>query len=101
MRNDIGRTDADREYRAAYAAHYTGRDLPGALQLYMQVVASHPSAQAAGYSRSQVENIVKAVVPTQEILHAHLRLAVAHFERPGASETVPVAVTSLPSGPSP
>lgn len=101
MRNDMERTEAGRLYRAAYTAHYTGRDLPGALRLYMQVVASHPNGQEAGYSRSQVENIVKAVVPKQEILDAHLKLAFAHFERPGASETAQVAVTLLPSGPSP
>lgn len=101
MRNDMELTEAGRQYRAAYAAHYMGRDLPGALQLYMQVVALHPNAQEAGYSRSQVENIVKAVVPKQEILDAHLRLAVAHFEHPGALETVQVDDTPLPSTPSP
>ena len=84
-RRIFGKRDA---YRAAYAAHYTGRDLPMALQLYRQVVASHPNALEAGYSRSQVENIVKAVVPTEEILDAQMKLALAHFQRVGASEAM-------------
>ena len=35
MRNHTELTDAGRQYAAAYDAHYGGRDLPVALQLYM------------------------------------------------------------------
>ena len=72
-------TEAGRQYAAAYAAHYTGRDLPGALQLYVKLLASHPGAQEAGYSRMQVQNIVNAVVPQQELLGAQVELALAHL----------------------
>ena len=44
-------TEASRQYAAAYAAHYTERDLPGALQLYVNVIASHPDEQEADFSR--------------------------------------------------
>ena len=79
-RNDRELTEAGRQYATAYAAHYKGHDLPAALQLYMNVMASHPDAQEAGYSGAQVQNIVNAVVPKQELLNAQMELARAHFE---------------------
>jgi hypothetical protein len=84
--------EAARENAAAYAAHYSER-LAKALRLYKKIMASHASAPEAGYSRTQVQNIVHAVVPVQELLDAHLELALAHLEHqisPGA-EPIPVA----------
>ena len=75
MSNETAVTDVRRQYAAAYAAHYTERDLPAALQLYRKVMASHPSALEAGYSRAQIHNIVNAVVPKQEIQDAQIELA--------------------------
>jgi hypothetical protein len=65
MQNKIELTQAGRQYAAAYAAHYTEHDLPMAMQLYRQVMASHPSDPEAEYSRFQIQNIVNAVVPKQ------------------------------------
>ena len=81
MRNETVPIAASRQYAAAYAVHYTGRDLPVALQLYKQLMASHPSTQEAGYSRTQVQNIVNTVVPKQELLDAQMGLVLVHFER--------------------
>jgi hypothetical protein len=97
MRNDTELTEAGREYAAAYAAHYTGRDLPVALQLYMRVMASHPGAQEAGYSRTQVQNIVNAVVPKQELLNAQIELARAHLEHEGPPDAGRIPVRPLAS----
>jgi hypothetical protein len=36
MRTETEPTETNQQYAAAYAAHYTGRDLPLALQLYRQ-----------------------------------------------------------------
>lgn len=83
MRNVNESTEAGRQYAAAYAAHYKGRDLPAALQLYIKVIASHPDAKEAGYSRAQVHNIVNTVVPKQELLDAEIELSRAHFEHGG------------------
>jgi hypothetical protein len=81
---DAGRqTEASRQYAAAYAAHYTERDLPGALRLYVNVIASHPNEQEANFSRVQVQNIVNAVVPKQELFDAQVNLAAAHFAHEG------------------
>ena len=81
MRNEMKNTEAGRQYAAAYAAHYTGRDLPLALQLYRKLMASHPSDQESGNSQAQVQNIVNTVVPKQELVEAQIEMALAHFER--------------------
>ena len=83
MRHEPEPTVTSQQYAAAYAAHYTGRDLPLALQLYKKLIASHPGAKEAGYARMQVQNIVNAVVPKQELLDAQMALAFAHFEHEG------------------
>jgi hypothetical protein len=90
MRNVTESTEAGRQYEAAYAAHYKGCDLPAALQLYTKVMASHPGAQEADYSRMQIQNIVNTVVPKQELLDAEIGLARAHLEhrdQPDAGRT--------------
>jgi hypothetical protein len=46
-----------------------------ALQLYKKLIASHASARQAGDSRTQIRNIVEVVVPEQELLEAHVELA--------------------------
>ena len=86
MRNETAPTEASQQYTAAYAAHYTGHDLPLALRLYQKLLASHPSTREAGYSRMQVQNIVNAVVPKQELLEAQMELVRVHFAREGRLE---------------
>ena len=68
MRNKTELTEANRQYATAYAAHYTEHDLPAAM---------HPEAE---YSRVQIQNIVNAVVPKQELLDAEMEMALTHFE---------------------
>ena len=87
MKIDTELTETGREYAAAYAAHYTERNLPSALQLYRDVIASHPGDPEAGYSRTQIQNIIHAVVPQQKILDAHIELAVAHFRHENSADT--------------
>jgi hypothetical protein len=89
MRNETVPTEASQQYTAAYAAHYTGHDLPLALRLYQKLLASHPSAREAGYARMQVQNIVNTVVPQQELLDAHMELVWVHFEREGLLDGMP------------
>jgi hypothetical protein len=99
MRNDTELTEAGRQYAAAYAAHYTERDLPVALQLYRKLMASHPDAQEADYSRTQVQNIVNAVVPKQELLDAEMELALAHVEHDAPLDAGRIPAEPLASGP--
>jgi hypothetical protein len=81
MSDTSARTEAARAYAVAYAAHYSERDPAKALQLYKDLIASHASAQEAGYSRAQIQNIVNTLVPAQELLDAQLELALARLER--------------------
>jgi hypothetical protein len=73
-------TEAGREYAAAHATHYSERNLAAALQLYRELMASHPNAPEPGYSRARIHNIVNAVVPAQDLLDAQIGLARARLE---------------------
>ncbi len=91
MRHENEPTEASRQYAAAYAAHYSERDLPWALRLYQGLVASHPSAVEADYARAQIQNIVNAVVPKQDLLDAQMNLLPAQFQRdrPAVADVTP------------
>lgn len=93
MSDDGAMAAAARDYALAYAAHYSQRDLVRALHLYQEVIASHASARQVGYSRSQIWNIVKVVVPEQELLAAQVELALVCLERLIApdAELIPLA----------
>ena len=82
--------EAAREYAAAYAAHYSERDLAKALRLYQRIMASHASAPEAGYSRTQVQNIVNAVLPEQELLDAKRELVIARLEHQVSTDAEPL-----------
>jgi hypothetical protein len=97
--DDGALTEAAREYAAAYAEHYSGRDSEMALQLYKKIMASRASAREAGYSRAQVRNIVKAVVPKQELPDARMELALARLEPQISPDAGPVPVAALASEP--
>lgn len=94
MKNDTGHTAASEQYQAALVLHYTTKDLREALAQYKRIMAAHPDSQEAGYCRSQIQNIVNAVVPKQELFDAHVDLALAHFGSEEQPDAIPVPVTS-------
>ncbi len=96
MRNKTESTEASRQYAAAYAAHYTARDLPLALQHYKQLMASHPSTREAAYARMQVQNIVNAVIPKQALLDAQIEFLLVHFEHDGLLAGSQIPGTQFP-----
>ena len=81
MRDLRETTESGGAYAAAHAVHYSDRNLAAALQLYIELIASRPNAPEAGYARAQIQNIVRAVVPAQELLNAEIGLALARLER--------------------
>jgi len=83
MGNEAVITKASKQYAAAHAAHYKTKNLPEALDLYRDITAGHPNTPEADYSQSQIQNIVKSVVPKQELLTAQIDLALAHLEPKG------------------
>lgn len=73
-------------YAKAYAAHYKAKDYQRAYNLYLEVIASHPSSPEYGYAKSQIANLEKTsptcCVPTEANLAiaAELHAAVAELE---------------------
>ena len=51
------------------------------LELYTEITSTHPDAPEAGYSRSQLQSIVKSVVPKPELLSAQVELALTYLQR--------------------
>jgi len=82
---------AERQYAAAHASHYGGRDPAAALRAYERIVTQHPEAPEAGYARAQIDNIVHQVVPAAELLAAKLELALRAL-RPDGATPAPVGV---------
>jgi len=74
-------TVAEQDYTKAHDMHYKTKDLPKAFKLYRGIIADYPGTEEAGYSLSQVQNIVNAVVPKQEVMDAIVALTLAHFEQ--------------------
>lgn len=81
MKDGEKRTEANQLYTKAHVAQYKDKDLPAALALYEAIVMEHPTAPEAGYSRSQIHAIATNVVPKQELMDIHLKLALAHLEQ--------------------
>ena len=79
MANKIAITEAGQQYAVAHAAHYKTKDLHEALGLYEGVMAAHPDSHEAEYSRTQIQNIAKSVVPKQELLDAEMAMTRAHL----------------------
>jgi hypothetical protein len=86
-------TAAGRQYAAAHAAHYATKDLHEALQLYRGVMAAYPNTQEAQYSQTQIYNIVKSVVPEQELLAAQVDMTLARLEHEEPLDLEPAPLT--------
>ena len=81
MSDDTELTGAGRQYAAAYEIHYATKNLLEAFKLYKAIMTAHPGTREAGYAKSQIQNIVNAVVPKEERLGVQMDLAAAVFER--------------------
>jgi hypothetical protein len=78
MKKEMALTATERQYAAAYEAHYTTKDLREALHLYKGIVVEYPDSAEAGYSRAQIQNIAKSVVPEKDLCDAQWDLALSH-----------------------
>ena len=97
MKNINGVTVADQDYTKAHDMHYKTKDLPKAFKLYRGIIADFPNTKEAGYSLSQVHNIVNAVVPKQEVMDALVALTLAHFEQDVPPDVKSASPASLAS----
>ncbi len=99
MKNETEVPDVSQQYSAAHAAHYNGtKDLGQALELYLDIMAAHPNTQEAGFSRSQIRNIVKAVVPEQQLFDVQVDLTLARFKLEDPSHAREAGFGPLESG---
>ena len=97
MKNINNDTTAGKEYATAHDAHYKTKELPKAFQLYRDIIADHPDSKEAGYSLSQVHNIVKDVVPKQEVMDSLVAMTLDHFEKVSPSDAKPASETPVSS----
>ena len=67
-----------KQYKKAYDKQYSEKDLYAALQTYKRVVAKWPDLKEADYSRTQVQNIFREVVPKGVIFDTQLKMALAY-----------------------
>ncbi len=81
MNHDTELTEAGRQYTAAYEIHYATKNLSEAFKRYKAIMTAHPGTKEAGYSESQIQNIVNVVVPKEERFGAQLDLAAAIFDQ--------------------
>ncbi len=79
MQSETRVTEASQQYAAAYAAHYQAGDLRGAICSYEEILVTQPGTQEAAYSRTQLLNIVRQVVPVEDLLCAQIDLARARL----------------------
>ena len=74
MTSHIVSNEAARQYAAAYAAHYSQRDLPLALRLYQDLLSHHPNVPEATYARMQLHNMFTLTVPQQQRVDQEISL---------------------------
>jgi hypothetical protein len=79
-------TEEARAYAAAYALHYSGKDLAEALRMYGLVSEDHPRTAESGYALAQVQNIINEVVPPTVLLATQLKLALDYLRRKAAAD---------------
>ncbi len=87
MKNNEFYTKAVQQYASAYNTHYTTKDIHEAFRLYEEIINDHPDTKEAGYSRSQLQNIVNTVVPKKKIMDSLMELARIHFDPKVAVKT--------------
>ena len=80
MNDNTEQTEAGRQYAVAYETHYKSQNLHIAFELYRKILADHPGTKEAGYAKSQIQNIVKTIVPKEERLDTQMDMAAAVFE---------------------
>jgi len=80
-------TVSARSYATAYAMHYSKHDLLGALTAYDALITEYPNSPEADYSRAQMHNIVRSVIPAPTLLAAQIDLARRHLQTAADAET--------------
>lgn len=86
MTSGRGTTEAERMYAKAHTAHHRKKDLREALKRYQSIQVTHPDSPEAGYSFTQIQNIVVDVVPKQDLFDAQVQMALSYFEQTASED---------------
>ncbi len=97
MINNNRLTEAGKQYTTAHDAQYKTKNMPEAFKLYRGIISDHPNTKEAGYSMSQVHNIVNAVVPKQEVMDALVAMTLDHFKQDVTSDVKPASEVPIAS----
>jgi len=90
MKKEMVITAANRQYAEAYKKQFTSKDMLTALELYKEIVVSYPDSEEAGYSQSQIQNIIHDVVPKEVLYKAQLDMALKYAKHSDEPKTQPV-----------
>ena len=93
MKKETVRSTSGQHYAEAYEKHYGTKDSYAALLAYKGIVADNPDSKEADYSRSQIQNIMRDVVPKEALYEAQLNLALKYAEPNDMSEKQPINIT--------
>ena len=94
MRESRLSKEAGQQYATAYDMHFTTKDVHKAFTLQEDIIAAYPDTKEAGYLRTQVQNIVNAVVPKKKFMDSLVELARIHFEQKLLLDAEPASVQS-------
>lgn len=72
--------EAGKKYAAAYETHYTQQNFHSAFCQYVDLIDLYPDSLEAKYARTQLDNIVKALIPDDERLSSLVQLLERKFE---------------------
>jgi len=81
MTNGTEENNSVQQYALAYGLHYESENLKQAFEQYKHILLEFPDTPEAGYARSQIQHIVNAMVPREEILESQMKLATAAFDQ--------------------
>lgn len=70
---------ATKAYADAHAAHYVDKNVAEACRRYGVLIAEHPNSREAQYSRSQIDNIARSVVPATVMLSELMSMIEKHL----------------------
>lgn len=75
------RDNATDAYQAAYTLQYVDDNLLDALAAHHAVIERYPESPQAAYSRTQIGNIARRVIPASKLVDAQLAMARRELER--------------------
>lgn len=68
-------------YYSAHELHYKDHKLKEALEIYQRIRKEHPGTNSASDAKTQIHNIIRKVVPENDLIDSLVKMSVAHMDR--------------------